>query len=89
MKAQNLRRYGITLEQYEQMLEAQGGVCAICGRPERSKVYKHGPRSLAVDHGHETGRIRGLLCFSCNTNLGKFDHDLDLLRSAIEYLEAT
>src|SRR5687768_13778244 len=57
------RRFGITIEQYEQLLEAQGGVCGICGRPP-------GKLRLAVDHNHETGEVRGLLCSDCNTAIG-------------------
>lgn len=57
-------KYGITVERYEFMLQAQGGVCKICNKKCRS-----GNR-LAVDHCHETGRVRGLLCGVCNTRLG-------------------
>jgi len=57
-------RYGITVEQYEFMLQAQGGVCKICG-----EVDKAGTK-LAVDHCHETGDVRALLCRSCNNTLG-------------------
>ncbi len=60
------------------MLEAQGGGCAICGKPP-------GDIALHVDHCHETGRVRGLLCFSCNAGLGQFRHDPDLLYQAMEY----
>jgi Recombination endonuclease VII len=48
---------------YPELFEAQGGVCAICGKPP-------GERALHVDHDHETGQVRGLLCYSCNTKLG-------------------
>ena len=74
------RKFGITPETYNEMLEAQGGVCAICGRPPRDNI------SLHVDHEHGTGRVRGLLCFRCNNALGDFDDDPVLLRQAIEYL---
>jgi hypothetical protein len=75
------RTFGITLEQYEQMLEEQGGVCAICERPPSEKY------SLHVDHDHFTGRIRGLVCFPCNEGLGLFQDDPDLLKRAIAYVE--
>ena len=75
-------RYGITLEEYEAMLTEQGGVCAICGLPENDR-YK---RRLSVDHDHETGAIRGLLCHMCNTGLGKFTDSSELLTSAANYL---
>ena len=52
-------RTGLALNDYEQLLEAQHGGCAICGRPPRT-------RRLHVDHSHATGKIRGLLCFTCN-----------------------
>jgi hypothetical protein len=55
-------RYGISLAQYDEMAETQGGVCAICGQPPKQK-------RLHVDHDHETGRVRGLLCAPCNTRL--------------------
>lgn len=57
------RQYGITLEDYDALFEAQQGLCAICNRQDSTR------RRLAVDHDHETGRIRGLLCYSCNTKL--------------------
>ena len=68
------------------MESQQGGVCAICKKPEKSKWNTEQPMLLAVDHDHETGRVRGLLCNNCNTGLGKFMDDPDLLSSAIEYL---
>lgn len=61
-------RFGITLEQYDEMFENQNGVCAICG-----EINIDG-RRLAVDHNHETGKIRGLLCTGCNTRLGILEH---------------
>lgn len=74
------RKFGITSATFDELLVAQGGVCAICGRPPREDI------SLHVDHEHETGRVRGLLCFRCNNALGDFDDDPVLLRHAIEYL---
>jgi hypothetical protein len=60
-------KYGITLEQYNLMLSDQGGTCAICGVPPGEK------RALAVDHCHKTGRVRALLCASCNVRLGAYE----------------
>ena len=60
------RNYGITPAYYDQLLAFQGGVCGVCG-----KVQKSG-RKLAVDHDHDTGKIRGLLCQACNGRLEKF-----------------
>lgn len=78
-----IRKYGITAEQYAEMLFLQGGVCAICKGP--GKAYGR----LHVDHNHETGRIRGLLCNTCNAGLGQLRDDVELLRAAIAYLEGS
>ena len=74
-----MRKFGITLEQYEAMLDVQGGVCAICGRPP-------GEISLHVDHNHCNGRIRGLLCFPCNNALADLQEDKEVVERALEYL---
>ncbi len=77
----NLRKnYGITAADYDAMLVEQSGACAICLRPPRDG------KRLAVDHDHESGAIRALLCTTCNVGLGFFEHRPDLLREAIEYL---
>lgn len=78
-----LRDYGISQLDYESMLEAQGGVCDICKKPERSKRFKF----LAVDHDHLTNKVRGLLCNRCNAGLGNFDDVIPLLCKAANYLE--
>lgn len=81
-KDRHLRRsYGITIKDYDKMFESQGGTCAICGRPETAKG-----RSLAVDHSHDTGEVRGLLCHACNTSIGKFRENREWLLKAIKYL---
>jgi len=72
-------RYGITDEQYAEMLVRQEGRCAICRTPPRD-------RALDVDHDHETGEIRGLLCRNCNKGLGEFRDDAKLIQRAIDYL---
>lgn len=78
--------FGIGLADYQAMYDAQGGVCAICQKPEtatrRGKV-----KMLAVDHCHGTGKVRGLLCVECNTGIGKLREDTTVLRAAIRYLE--
>jgi hypothetical protein len=84
-KARNgylIRYYGITLAKYEAILEAQGGACAICRKPA-SKFA----RSLAVDHDHRSGVVRGLLCPWCNRGLKYFNDDPDNHRRAAEHLE--
>jgi hypothetical protein len=82
-----LNRYGVTKEQYESMVAAQNNLCAICNRPEKDVHQSGRLKSLSIDHCHKTGKVRGLLCFACNSSIGKFDDDVDLLRSAIRYLE--
>lgn len=79
-------RYGITLSQYAKMYDDQGGVCAICKQPEKDVDGKGRVKALAVDHDHVTGKVRALLCHSCNTGLGKFRDDTSLLALAIAYL---
>lgn len=76
-------KYGITAEQYDAMLAAQGGKCALCGREGNV-----GGKRLAVDHCHGTGKVRGLLCNPCNTMLGNARDDVDLLTAAIAYVLA-
>ncbi len=80
--------YGITIEQYNHMFDRQKGLCYICGKKETA-VHKItlNPRKLAVDHCHKTGKVRALLCASCNGGLGNFHDDPALLRAAISYLE--
>jgi hypothetical protein len=76
------RKYGLTIEEYDAMLAAQGGGCFICGRPPRDDI------SLHVDHDHSTGAVRGILCFCCNNALADFQEDPALLRKAVTYLAA-
>jgi hypothetical protein len=71
----------ITLDEFNLLKSNQGGKCAICFRPDEG--YK---KSLAVDHDHKTGKVRGLLCGSCNVGIGQFKDSVDLLNSAIGYL---
>jgi hypothetical protein len=78
--------FGINIELYHQMLEAQGGVCAICKRPE-TEIRNGKPKWLAVDHCHDTQIIRGLLCAACNNMLGRASDDPARLRAAADYIE--
>lgn len=73
-----LLKYGITLTQLEEMAATQGGACAVC------KVALTTPH---IDHCHTTGKIRGLLCLTCNAGIGLLRDDPALLRRAVEYLE--
>lgn len=81
-----LRVYGITAAEYVALDAAQDGLCAICAQPE-TMTYRGTVKQLSVDHDHETGKVRGLLCAACNFALGKFRDDPALLRSAADYLE--
>lgn len=74
------QNYGITPQTFEDMLKAQNGLCRLCGKPEYTT------RRFCVDHDHKTGKIRALLCDPCNTGLGQFQDDPQLLAKAIEYL---
>lgn len=85
-RAKKLKKlYGITLDQYNKVFEQQGGVCKVCGRPEtatRNDKLKH----LAVDHNHNTGRVRGLLCAGCNTALGYLSENPVVIKSLLDYI---
>ena len=76
------RTYGITLLEYEKLWYMQHERCAIC---KTQRLGKHG--TAAVDHDHETGEIRGLLCRRCNTGLGQFKDNTTYLNNAINYLD--
>jgi hypothetical protein len=77
-----LRSWGLTEEQYFGLFERQDHRCAVCRTPQRPD------RALAIDHCHETGRIRGLCCQDCNLGMGQFADDPDLLEAAARYLRA-
>ena len=78
-RKRNLRdRFGITKEEYDKMLKEQNGRCAICDNKSNT--------TLAVDHDHKTGLVRGRLCMTCNKGLSLFRDDSDLLFNAANYL---
>lgn len=79
-------RFGISYQDYANMLLAQNGVCAICSGIETVKIRGEAIR-LAIDHCHSTGKVRGLLCVNCNKALGHFKDDVELMSKAIEYLK--
>jgi len=80
-RSSNLRiKYGVTEQQFDQASAAIGGVCEICG-----KQCVTGKR-LSVDHDHDTGFVRGLLCMKCNSGIGKFGDSIELLKAAVEYM---
>ena len=76
-----IKDYGITYIDYLAMYEEQEGCCAICKKPS-----PHKERDLSVDHCHESGKVRGLLCLHCNTALGHFKDNIDSLGEGIIYL---
>lgn len=82
-----LKKFGLTVEGYEAMLAKQGGVCAVCKRPESTK-HGSGTRRLSVDHCHATGKVRGLLCRACNTAAGLLRDDFAVIKSLLSYLES-
>ena len=78
--------YGISVEEYEIMAEEQGGLCAICGKPETAKHNDGKTRGLSIDHCHVHGAVRGLLCGRCNTGLGLFGDSVRVMNQAIDYI---
>jgi len=86
VKDSKLRQdYGMSLEEYNQILAEQGGVCAICKKPETA-VWRGKILSLAVDHNHTTKVNRGLLCMKCNRALGLLEENIGYLISMIRYI---
>ena len=86
------RTYGLSAEDYYAMHDRQNGLCAICGQPEhlRGGRVKGGSKvmRLAIDHDHDTGKVRALLCAKCNTGIGSLNHDIGLLKNALAYLQS-
>lgn len=82
-RSNNLRyQYGITIDDFEKMLEAQRGCCAICGEPPAQG------KKLVVDHCHQEGHVRALLCNACNTGIGLFEERPERLIAAARWLTA-
>ena len=81
-----MRTYGITLKNYQEMLSSQNGRCVICGEAG-FKMREHHRKLLVVDHCHESGAVRALLCHNCNRALGLFQDSSSVLRRAASYLE--
>lgn len=82
-------KFGLSLEDFDVLLAKQGGRCAICNALPKERVDKIGRRlpHLHVDHCHQDGRVRGILCHGCNVSLGHLRDDVELLKKMIEYLE--
>jgi len=81
------RTYGLTLQEYEEMFLQQKGLCAICRQGEVISSNGNEIDNLCVDHCHDTGQVRSLLCKSCNSGLGYFKDNVLLLESAVGYLQ--
>lgn len=80
--------YGMTLQEYEVLLATQGGKCAVCGGSEPTNDYRtERPRSLAVDHCHVSGEVRGLLCSTCNRTLGLLGESIARTKALLAYME--
>jgi len=78
------RQYGISMEQFDALLEFQGGGCALCSKPiEKLR------RRMNIDHDHKNGKVRGILCSGCNTGLGHLGDNVEGLKKALYYLENT
>lgn len=92
LNAHLIRKFGITLADFQALVDKQGGVCAICGKPptialgQRRQGRAVRPR-LVVDHDHVSGAVRGLLCTPCNRGIGLLGDDPRRLRAAFTYLE--
>ena len=82
LKSKLMKKYGLSVEDWDSMFKNQNGRCVICGR-HQSELK----RSLCVDHDHKTGKVRGLLCFNCNMAIGFLDDNKQSLKNAISYLE--
>ena len=78
------KSYGIGYAEYLTMLDAQNNACAICGTNDTGNR-----KAFHVDHCHDTGKIRGLLCGNCNSGIGNLRDDINLLQRAIAYLQST
>lgn len=85
-RRQTYSKVGISVPDYDAMLNAQGGVCAICGKVERKR--RNGRTVLlSVDHNHTTGIVRGLLCHKCNSGIGAFGDNPNVVAVAVAYLQ--
>lgn len=91
MKKQSRRlklkfRYGLTPDEYDQMFKEQNGLCAICGKKE-TQCNQYGIQRLSVDHNHQNGKVRQLLCNRCNLLVGPMENNLELVDVVLDYLK--
>lgn len=83
------RKYGLTYEAYVSMIEASNHKCAICGCEEKRRLGREERLTqLSVDHDHNTGKVRGLVCYGCNLIIGYANDNIEVLQSAINYLQS-
>jgi hypothetical protein len=82
-----LKAANITVEEFETLMMRQNGKCAVCDEPETT-TYKRTPRSLSIDHCHQTGKIRGLLCTRCNTALGLLRENIAIVNKLGAYIKS-
>jgi hypothetical protein len=81
------KNYGLDTNGYEKLLNIQQGGCAICGKKSDTYLPQcKKNKKLAVDHDHETGKIRGILCENCNRGIGLLSHSIELLKNAMDYI---
>lgn len=84
-RSRDLRsKYGISVQQYQSMLDAQFGLCAICGSASSRSIRSP---NLHVDHNHETGAVRGLLCHPCNLGIGYLSDSAETIKRALDYIQ--
>lgn len=83
---ERLKKFNITIEQYEEIYQKQNGLCAICKKDER-RLNKSKKTKLCIDHCHRTGKVRGLLCWKCNALLGHADDSIEIIDSSKAYLK--
>lgn len=83
-----LSKYGISEEEYYDLLEIQGGGCAICGSTDSRVIEGRAKDALSVDHCHTSGKVRGILCNKCNLGIGLLGDDLESLEKAYTYLKS-
>lgn len=81
-------KYGLSVEEYNQKLAQQNSKCAICNKTELDLSNSKSTRRLSVDHCHQTGKVRGLLCSKCNTAIGLLRDSPDTLKQAVEYVQS-
>ena len=79
-RIRNLKKYGLTIASYDELLQRQNGVCFICQQPPKKD------KNLHVDHNHKTGNVRGLLCFRCNFGLSFFGEDEGNITRLYDYI---